>query len=148
LYITVRERAKKPVGETGLDPTSAGRRTAERIAGTVVLLGIVSLLTDVSSEMVASVLPLYLTTQVGLGYVAYGVVDGVYQGASAFVRIFGGYAADRWGRPKWVAVVGYGVSAVTREFNRVFAGVRSRAGKVRDDRLIDQGLICRVRNAA
>ena len=135
MYITVRERAKKPVGETGLDPTSAGRRTAERIAGTVVLLGIVSLLTDVSSEMVASVLPLYLTTQVGLGYVAYGVVDGVYQGASAFVRIFGGYAADRWGRPKWVAVVGYGVSAVSRLLMLGAHSLPSVTGVVTADRL-------------
>jgi nitrate/nitrite transporter NarK len=78
------------------------------------LLGAVSLLTDVSSEMVAAVLPLYLTTQAGLGYVAYGLVDGVYQGASTLVRISGGYAADRWGRPKWVAGAGYALSALSR----------------------------------
>jgi MFS family permease len=135
LYITVRERAKKPVGETGAALPSPGRRTAERVAGTVVLLGLVSLLTDVSSEMVASVLPLYLTTQVGLSYVAYGVVDGVYQGASAFVRIFGGYAADRWGRPKWVAVVGYGVSAVSRLLMLGAHSLPSVTGVVTADRL-------------
>ncbi|MGC5020477.1 MFS transporter [Micromonospora sp. DT47] len=84
------------------------------MATTVLLLGVVSMLTDVSSEMVAAVLPLYLTAQVGLGYLAYGFVDGLYQGVSAFVRIAGGYAGDRGGRPKWVAGVGYAVSAVSR----------------------------------
>ncbi|MEV6599900.1 MFS transporter [Actinoplanes sp. NPDC051346] len=97
--------AEGPVG-----PTVPVRR----VATTVVLLGIVSMLTDVSSEMVAAVLPLYLTAELGLGYVAYGFVDGAYQGVSALVRMLGGYASDRTGAAKWIAVVGYGVSAVSR----------------------------------
>ena len=80
----------------------------------MVLLGLVSMFTDVSSEMVAAVLPLYLTAQVGLGIVAYGFMDGLYQGVSALVRIAGGYAGDRGGRPKWVAAAGYGLSAASR----------------------------------
>ncbi|MDG4828898.1 MFS transporter [Solwaraspora sp. WMMD1047] len=95
-------------------PPPAGRRAARRVSSTVLLLGTVSLLTDVSSEMVASVLPLYLTVVVGLSPVAYGFLDGIYQGVSALVRIAGGYAGDRGGQPKWVAVVGYGASAVSR----------------------------------
>ncbi|KHD73475.1 major facilitator transporter [Actinoplanes utahensis] len=84
------------------------------MAGTVFLLGVVSLLTDVSSEMVAAVLPLYLTAELGLSLIAYGVVDGLYQGVSALVRIFGGYLNDRSNRPKWIAAAGYGVSALSR----------------------------------
>jgi MFS family permease len=85
-----------------------------RVATTVLVLGVVSLLTDVSSEMVAAVLPLYLTAQVGLGFLAYGFVDGVYQGVSALVRIAGGYAGDRGNQPKWVASIGYALSALSR----------------------------------
>lgn len=81
---------------------------------TVILLGVVSLLTDVSSEMVNSVLPQYLTYQVGLSLIAYGFIDGLYQGVSAVVRIGGGAVADRGNHPKWVAVVGYGISMVSR----------------------------------
>ena len=77
----------------------------------VVTLGIVSLLTDISSESVAAILPLYLTAVLGLSTIAYGFVDGLYQGVSALVRIGGGWAADRGGHPKWVAFVGYGLSA-------------------------------------
>lgn len=92
----------------------AAGAVTRRVSATVVLLGVVSLLTDVSSEMVASVLPLYLTAVVGLSPVAYGFLDGIYQGVSAFLRIAGGYAGDRGGQPKWVAALGYGASALSR----------------------------------
>jgi MFS family permease len=90
------------------------KRTVGRTSSTVVLLGLVSLFTDLSSEAVSSVLALYLTTVVGLSPLGYGLVDGLYQGVSAVVRILGGWVADRTDRPKWVAFVGYGVSALSR----------------------------------
>jgi len=106
LYVSLRDR---PAG-----PDSRAAVPAGRIGATVVLLGLVSMFTDVSSEMVAAVLPLYLTAHVGLGIVAYGFMDGLYQGVSALVRIAGGYAGDRGGRPKWVAAAGYSLSAASR----------------------------------
>lgn len=91
------------------------RRTSRRrVASTVVVFGIVSLLTDISSESLSAVLPLYLTAVLGLSPLAYGVIDGIYQGASALVRVFGGWLSDRTDRPKWVAFIGYGLSAVTK----------------------------------
>ncbi|BCJ49580.1 MFS transporter [Actinoplanes sp. NBRC 14428] len=102
----------RPAGDAGDTPGPGAVR--RRVASTVVLLGLVSMFTDVSSEMVAAVLPLYLTAELGLGYVAYGFVDGAYQGVSALVRMLGGYASDRTGAAKWIAVLGYGVSAVSR----------------------------------
>ncbi|SCG68736.1 MFS transporter [Micromonospora inositola] len=107
MYVSVR-------GRPGADPAVEPGSGLPRVGATVVLLGIVSLLTDVSSEMVAAVLPVYLTAELGLGLLAYGVVDGLYQGASALVRIFGGYLGDRSNRPKWVAAAGYSLSAASR----------------------------------
>ena len=78
-------------------------------------LGTVSLVTDVSSEMVTAVLPLYLVTGLGLSPLGFGVLDGIYNGFSALVRLVGGHFADRGGgRHKWVAGLGYGVSAVCK----------------------------------
>ncbi len=103
MYVSVRDR-----------PHQTSGTVARAISGTVVLLGVVSLLTDVSSEMVNAVLPLYLTSQLALGLVAYGFVDGLYQGVSALLRIGGGYLGDRSARPKWVAAAGYTASALSR----------------------------------
>src|SRR4029078_1113289 len=106
LYVTVRDRT------TAARSRSPG--VAHRVAGTVVLLGIVSMLTDISSESVNAILPIYLTSILGMSTLAYGFIDGIYQGVSALVRILGGWIADRADHPKWVAFVGYLISAVSR----------------------------------
>lgn len=105
-------RSAPPVPVAGADAVPGTPRA--RVGGTVFALGTVSLLTDVSSEMVAAVLPIYLTIALGLSPLAFGVIDGVYQGATVFVRLAGGYVSDRIGRPKAVAQVGYGLSVVTK----------------------------------
>src|SRR3954467_12718101 len=89
-------------------------RLRQRIGGTVLLLGTCSLLTDVSSEMVSAILPLYLVSTLGFMPLQYGVVDGIYQGAGAFVRLGSGFLGDRLGRHKAIASIGYGISAVCK----------------------------------
>jgi MFS family permease len=84
------------------------------VSATVWALGVTSLLTDVSSEMVASILPIYLVLNLGISPLAFGFVDGMYQGAAALVRIPGGLLADRWRRHKELAAAGYGLSAACR----------------------------------
>lgn len=102
---------------TGPDEsTERDAATSRRVPAPVVALGATSLLTDVSSESVSAVLPVYLTSVLGLSPLAYGFIDGLYQGVSALVRILGGYLADRADRPKWVAFFGYALSAVTKVF--------------------------------
>ncbi|MGW7090257.1 MFS transporter [Streptomyces sp. NPDC054871] len=91
--------------------TKAGRG---RVAGPVIALGAVSLVTDISSEMVTAVLPLYFVLQLGLSPLQFGFLDGLYNGVTAFVRLLGGYAADRGGRHKLVAGGGYALSALSR----------------------------------
>ena len=81
---------------------------------TVWFLGLTSLLTDVSSEMVTSVLPLYVVLHLGMTPLALGALDGLYQSAAAVVRTLSALVADRLGRHKTVAVVGYGASAIAK----------------------------------
>jgi MFS family permease len=90
------------------------RRVQPRVSRTVLLLGLCSLLTDISSEMVATVLPLYLVTTLGFTPLQYGIVDGLYQGAAAFVRLVGGFLGDRRRRHKGVATLGYALSMVCK----------------------------------
>jgi len=84
------------------------------IGANVVFLGLTSLLTDVSSEMVTAVLPLYLTSVLRFSPFAFGVFDGLYQGVSGLVRIWGGLIADRRRRHKEVAAAGYATSALCK----------------------------------
>lgn len=96
-----------------LKPKLWARRSARlNVPRNVVMLGMVSMLTDVSSEMVATILPLYLVFSLGASPLALGAIDGTYRGAAALVQVISGFAADRWRRPKQVAEAGYGISAV------------------------------------
>jgi MFS family permease len=84
------------------------------VAPNVLFLGLTSFFTDISSEMVATVLPLYLIFTLQLAPFQYGLIDGLYQGAAVLVRLLGGVVADRLGRYKAVATAGYGLSALCR----------------------------------
>ena len=112
MYISLTNKPSDP------DPseTPRGTKTANKVSSVVISLGIVSMLTDVSSESVSAILPLYVTGVIGLSTVAYGFLDGLYQGVSAVVRLGAGWAADRGDQPKWVAFSGYGLAAVARIF--------------------------------
>lgn len=89
-------------------------RGIRTVSSTVLTLGVVSMLTDISSESVAAILPLYITGVLGLSTIAFGFLDGIYQGVSAFARVAAGYTSDRVEQPKWVAFTGYAVAAVAR----------------------------------
>jgi MFS family permease len=84
------------------------------VSGNVVFLGLTSLFTDISSEMVSTVLPMYLVLFLQLTPLQFGVLDGLYQGAAALVRVVAGLAADKWRRHKEVAIAGYGLSAACK----------------------------------
>ncbi|WP_322760149.1 MFS transporter, partial [Frankia sp. Cr2] len=80
----------------------------------VFMLGMTSLLTDLSTEMVTAVLPLYLVLSLGFSPLQVGVVNGLYQGVSAVVRLAGGVASDRLERHRDVAAAGYALSVLSR----------------------------------
>jgi hypothetical protein len=77
-------------------------------------LGATSLITDVSSEMITSILPIYLVLHLQMTPLAFGAIDGVYQGVAAVVRTGSGVISDRLRRPKAVAAFGYGLSALSK----------------------------------
>ncbi|MEA2133632.1 MAG: hypothetical protein QOC68_1541 [Solirubrobacteraceae bacterium] len=95
-------------------PSESQRQRTARVSRNVVLLGFTSMLTDVSAEMVATVLPVYLVFALGASPLQYGIVDGLYQGGAALVRLGSGVLADRWQRYKDLAGVGYGLSAICK----------------------------------
>jgi hypothetical protein len=96
------------------DSFSPDAAVRPRVSPIVWYLGATSFFTDVSSEMVSSILPIYLVLHLHLSPLAFGTIDGLYQGFAAFARLAGGFLADRWRNHKNVASFGYGLSAACK----------------------------------
>lgn len=84
------------------------------VSRNVVFLGLTSLFTDVSSEALTAVLPLYFMLELRMTPLQFGLLDGLYQGSSALVRVAAGLVADAGRSYKPVAFVGYGLSALCK----------------------------------
>ncbi len=77
-------------------------------------LGFVSLFMDVSSEMIHALLPLFLVTTMGVSTLAVGVIEGIAEATASIVKIFSGALSDYLGRRKLLAVIGYGLGALSK----------------------------------
>ena len=82
----------------------------------VFFLGIVSFLTDVSSEMIFTLIPLFLSNVLGAATTIIGLIGGLSESADAIFRIFSGWLSDRIGKRKFLAVAGYSISTVAKPF--------------------------------
>jgi MFS family permease len=105
-----------------------------RIPSGVWVLGFVSLLMDISSEMIHSLLPLFMVTTLGTGTIAVGIVEGLAESLALTVKVFSGVLSDYLGRRKGLALFGYALSALTKP---CFA-LASSLGLVLAARLMDR----------
>ena len=77
-------------------------------------LGFVSMLMDVSSEMIHALLPVYLVTVLGTSMVTVGVIEGIAEATASITKVFSGALSDWLGKRKWLAAFGYGLAAFTK----------------------------------
>lgn len=87
-----------------------------KIPATVWALGLVSLFMDLSSEIIHALLPLFLTTTLGVSVAFVGLIDGISESTASISKIFSGYISDRIGRRKPLILLGYGLGAVSKPF--------------------------------
>ncbi len=85
-------------------------------AKNVIWLGIVSLLTDISSEMLFPIIPLFLTIVLKANMAVIGFIEGIAEALSAFLKLVAGIIADRWKNKKLLTIIGYGSSAIAKPF--------------------------------
>lgn len=78
------------------------------------VLGFVSMLMDISSEMIHSLLPVYLTVGLGATALAVGMIEGIAEATASITKVFSGALSDRIGRRKELAAFGYGLAALTK----------------------------------
>src|SRR5512143_1391433 len=98
------------------------------------VLGFVSLLMDISSEMIHSLLPLFMVTILGTSTIAVGIVEGLAESLALVVKVFSGTLSDHWGKRKGLAVFGYALGAFTKPVFALATGL----GLVLTARLIDR----------
>ncbi|MEO5669600.1 MAG: MFS transporter [Ramlibacter sp.] len=105
-----------------------------RLPAGIWALGFVSLLMDISSEMIHSLLPVFMVTTLGMSMLAVGLIEGAAEATALIVKVFSGALSDYWGRRKPLTVLGYGMGAVSKP---LFA-LASTAGLVLTARLVDR----------
>ncbi len=123
------------MAEKAAAPT--GRTTIKQLPRNVWAVGMTSLLMDISSEMVFNILPLFLANVLGVQTSIIGLIEGLAEATASVLKLFSGWLSDKLGGRKWLAVIGYGLSAATKPFFyfantwELVAGVRwvDRVGK-------------------
>lgn len=100
-------------------PTPTSRLAIPR---TVWALGLVSFFMDISSEIVHGLLPLFLTTTLGVSVAMVGLIDGVAESTASISKVFSGYISDRIGRRKPLILLGYSLGALTKPLFAVASG--------------------------
>src|SRR3989338_5147104 len=95
----------------------------------IIVLGIASFLTDISSEMIYPLLPLYLVNVLGASPAVLGIIEGFAESLASILKVFSGYWSDRINRRKPFAIFGYSISVlgkfpifISATWHYVFAG--------------------------
>lgn len=81
---------------------------------TVFVLGLVSLFTDLSSEMIYPVLPLFLANVIGASTMFIGLIEGIAESTASFLKVFSGWLSDKFGKRKQLVLAGYGLSSLVK----------------------------------
>lgn len=104
------------------------------IPRTVWVLGFVSMLMDVSSEAIHSLLPVFMTVVLGASATTVGIIEGIAEATALIVKVFSGVLSDYVGKRKWLAVIGYGMGALSKPLFALASGI----GWVLSARFIDR----------
>ena len=102
-------------------PAAAPARQA--IPAGVWALGFVSMLMDISSEMIHALLPLYMTAVLGASALTVGIIEGIAEATAAVTKVFSGALSDRLGKRKLLAAIGYGLGAATKPIFPLFPSI-------------------------
>ena len=86
----------------------------EQVPAGIWTLGFVSMLMDISSEMIHALLPIYMVTVLGTSTLAVGIIEGIAEATAAITKVFSGALSDWLGRRKDLAALGYGLAAFTK----------------------------------
>ena len=99
------------------EPAPSERKSGWRaLPRNVWAVSLTSFFMDISSEMVINLLPLFLSNVLGVGTSVIGLIEGIAEATASLIKVFSGWLSDRLGGRKWLAVSGYGLSALSKPF--------------------------------
>ncbi len=126
----MRIEVERPVASPSKRPKAmtAPAGTLREIPTGIWMLGFVSLLMDVSSEIIHSLLPVFMVTALGASALAVGLIEGVAEATALIVKVFSGALSDYLGRRKGLAIVGYALGAMSKPLFALAPGVGTVAG--------------------
>lgn len=110
------------------------KQAVRKIPSSIWVLGFVSLLMDISSELIHSLLPVFLVSVLGASALTVGLIEGAAEAAALIVKVFSGTVSDFLGRRKALAVIGYALGALSKP---LFA-IATSAGMVFTARFVDR----------
>lgn len=99
------------------------RFVSKGIPRSVWMLGLVSLFMDVSSEMIHSLLPVFLVAELGASALSLGVIEGIAEATALITKVFSGFLSDRLGKRKALAVMGYSIGTLTKPLFAMAGGI-------------------------
>lgn len=111
------------------------KMTLKKLPRNVWVVSLTSFLMDISSEMVINILPLFLSNVLGIRTGLIGVIEGIAEATASVLKLFSGWLSDRLGGRKWIAVAGYGISALAKPFFLFTNSVGAIAGARWADRI-------------
>ena len=102
----------KPAENKRREPSGRGSFLA--LPPSIWALGFVSMFMDISSELIHSLLPVFMATVLGASMTTIGLIEGVAEATAAIAKVFSGALSDYLGKRKWLAALGYGLAAITK----------------------------------
>ena len=95
---------------------ASGKSSLQDLPRNVWAVSLTSFFMDISSEMMINILPLFLANVLGVKMGVIGLIEGVAEATASLLKLFSGWLSDRLGQRKWLAVAGYGLSAIVKPF--------------------------------
>lgn len=92
------------------------KSSLQRLPRNIWVVTVTSFLTDISSEMIFNLIPLFLANVLGIGTAIIGLIDGIAETTASLTKVYAGALSDKLGQRKWLAVAGYALSALSKPF--------------------------------
>src|SRR5512142_1476388 len=110
------KQARRIIARMAATDSTSNASSVSSLPRNIWVVTFTSFLTDISSEMLFNLIPLFLANVLGVGTAVIGLIDGIAETTASLTKVYAGALSDQLGKRKWLAVVGYSLSAFSKPF--------------------------------